>query len=453
MKYKYIIISILISLIIITIQISYFYSLHQNFIIECEKSIEKGVFLSIDNEVSHRTYNNPNIISEEPLETMDKDRRDSILKIHPLPPPPPKYNIEELIDRGIIRTTAEFGEQYNRDLEYEKGIRPNIALLDSLYIAKSEIDIPHTFVIIDNIDSTKTYSNQEALNSYTYKSKPFYLGLKARLTILLYYDIPLSLFIKDTLLAIISSTLLLCFALVLIFVQIRVIRQSKRVAEQIQNNINGTIHDLKTPLSGVIMTLNLAKSTIEDQRIKDTFSLSLASTRNLISNIDSLLSVARKDNTLHREEITTSGLFAIIGEVVSDLSNIYANKEHTIEVNNSLSSDTKFSADRLYLENIIRNLLDNSIKYALSGVMVKLSIESTVDSIKFTVEDNGYGIAKKHQRKVFHHFYRVEHSGVAQRGYGIGLSQVKQMVKKHGGEISLDSKEGKGTKFTFTIPN
>ncbi|MFR9556767.1 MAG: histidine kinase dimerization/phospho-acceptor domain-containing protein, partial [Rikenellaceae bacterium] len=110
-----------------------------------------------------------------------------------------------------------------------------------------------------------------------------------------------------------------------------------------RENINGTVHDLKTPLSGVVMALNLAKTNTEDEQIKNIFSLSLSSVHHLIGNIDSLLSVARKNNTLHKEDITTLELLGIIGTIVSDLDNIYTKKPHTIEVNNLLPNGTKFN--------------------------------------------------------------------------------------------------------------
>ncbi len=453
MRHKYLITSILIIILIIIFQGAFFLTLYDNFRKEFKNNLEDVMFLSIDLEYRDRLYNFSDKLSFEAIDEMSEARRDSLLKIAPIPPAPPKFNVEELIKKDIIRTSSEIGDQYNQDISYDKGIKLNLRKLDSIFIAEGLADYPHTFTLIDSVENNIQLSNQTPLDNYSYKSRPFYIGIQARQTIFIYYDIPLSSFIKKTFLIVVSSILMLLAALILALIQTRIIRQNKKIAQQMRENINGTVHDLKTPLSGVVMALELAKVNTNDTQIKNIFSLSLSSVHHLIGNINSLLSVARENNTLHKQNITTLELLGIVGQIVSDLDNIYANKPHNIEVSNLLDKETMLNVDKLHFENILRNLMDNAVKYADNGVKVKLSIAPIANGIKFTVEDNGYGIPKKYHRKIFKHFYRIEQTAGTQRGYGVGLSQVKQLVEKHGGKISLQSKEGQGTTFTFIIPN
>ena len=100
----------------------------------------------------------------------------------------------------------------------------------------------------------------------------------------------------------------------------------------------------------------------------------------------------------------------------------------------------------------MRNLLENAIKYSDDNVVIKLDISVIENHIQFTVEDNGWGIPRKYRRKIYRHFFRSPEAEKTQRGYGVGLSQVKQIVEKHGGTIELQSQEGVGSIFTFTLP-
>ena len=107
----------------------------------------------------------------------------------------------------------------------------------------------------------------------------------------------------------------------------------------------------------------------------------------------------------------------------------------------------------MYIENVIRNLMENALKYSDAGVRIEVSLSIVNERLCVSVKDNGWGIAPCHQRKLFTQFYRVPRSEEQQqKGYGIGLAQSKYIINEHGGEIMVKSAEGEGSTFTFIIP-
>jgi two-component system, OmpR family, phosphate regulon sensor histidine kinase PhoR len=110
-------------------------------------------------------------------------------------------------------------------------------------------------------------------------------------------------------------------------------------------------------------------------------------------------------------------------------------------------------ADRLHFGNLINNLIDNALKYSPKNPEVSVRTYDEGDRLVLAVRDNGIGIAPEHQKKIFEKFYRVSFGNVHNvKGFGIGLSYVRQIVKTHGWKLHLTSEPGQGSEFRVTIP-
>ena len=107
-------------------------------------------------------------------------------------------------------------------------------------------------------------------------------------------------------------------------------------------------------------------------------------------------------------------------------------------------------SDASYLRRILQNLIANAIRHSPVGTVVTVCAEEESARFRFSVRDEGPGIAPDYQREVFHKFFRVpgNHSGAA----GLGLSIAKEIVEAHGGEIGVQSEPGHGATFYFFIP-
>lgn len=110
-------------------------------------------------------------------------------------------------------------------------------------------------------------------------------------------------------------------------------------------------------------------------------------------------------------------------------------------------------ADKVHITNVIYNLLDNANKYTPDDPEIKISSYNENSSIAISVEDNGIGISKSDQTKIFEKLYRIPTGNVHNfKGFGLGLNYVKAIVEKHGGHIEIDSELKKGSKFSVYLP-
>jgi signal transduction histidine kinase len=113
----------------------------------------------------------------------------------------------------------------------------------------------------------------------------------------------------------------------------------------------------------------------------------------------------------------------------------------------------KVKGDALQLRQVLRNLIGNAIKYTPDGGAITLSIEHQVNKAFIKVQDTGYGIPATDLPHIFDRFYRVRNNGHDEiEGNGLGLAIVKSITQRHGGDVTVESKQGEGTCFSLTLP-
>lgn len=208
-------------------------------------------------------------------------------------------------------------------------------------------------------------------------------------------------------------------------------------------------HDLKSPLNNISMLAMLLlddySANMEKQGV-EMLKLVQNSSKKLKSLIDGLLEYNRSDRIL-KEQITTINL-----EILKkDLEGLFiVDNKCSISLHTELK---EISANRTALEQILINLVANAIKYNdKEFAKIDMVVSEPDDKYEFSIQDNGPGIALKHQEKIFQLYEILQpNDKFGRTGNGIGLATVKKMVEAQGGSIYVDSKIGEGAKFTFTI--
>lgn len=224
------------------------------------------------------------------------------------------------------------------------------------------------------------------------------------------------------------------------------------LAEEMRRDFSANVsHELKTPLTtirGFAEMLGGGMITYGDdirrygKRIYDEANRLL----NVINDIIRLSEIEEN----HSEIFTETNLSAVAKEVAENL----AEKAKRLEIDLSVSgSDVTIQANGGYIYEMIYNLTENAVKYNRPGGKVLVDVSRAGDKAVITVADNGIGIPKEHQGRIFERFYRVDKSHSKQTGgTGLGLSIVKHIAALHHGSISVDSEDGKGTVFTVMLP-
>lgn len=355
---------------------------------------------------------------------------------------------------GIGGTAGEIVNQLMQDLLLKSGFPLNLNTLDSLWRASDSIvRHPHQFFLYDK--DTVMISSVGDLESHTpdYVSQLHPIGTKGLQYLQIKADIPMSHFLRHQLWTLALSACMMLLVLLCLFFQLTAIRRKEALLRKREMTINGTIHDLKSPLNSVITMMGWLKQTAPDKETKEMLETSKAGVRRLISNIEALLMTARMD----RHQVVLNKSLIDVPEmaegVKKELSCLYPGKPHTICIINELPAGLQVMADGMYIENVIRNLMENALKYSDAGVRIEVSLSIVNERLRVSVKDNGWGIAPCHQKKLFTQFYRVPRSEEQQqKGYGIGLAQSQYIINEHGGEIMVKSAEGEGSTFTFIIP-
>ncbi|MBG6234270.1 PAS domain S-box-containing protein [Pedobacter sp. CAN_A7] len=211
-------------------------------------------------------------------------------------------------------------------------------------------------------------------------------------------------------------------------------------------------HELKTPLTSLkvyVQLLNLKAKNSGDHFTVKSLGKVEGQVNKMNNMIRSFLDLSRLEAGkiyLEYEEFTIEKLIAEIVEEVS-----LTDKSHTILF--STCKPLSVYADREKIGQVINNLLGNAIKYSRPNTMVTIRCEQVGEMVQVSIEDEGIGIAKADQPKLFSRFYRIQNQELKTvSGFGIGLYLSAEIIQLHEGKIWIESDEGKGAVFYFTLP-
>ena len=249
------------------------------------------------------------------------------------------------------------------------------------------------------------------------------------------------------------------FILVIIFsfsFTVSTIIRQKKVSEVKNDFINNMTHELKTPIS----TISLACQALGDPDIKtkegvvDNYINVIADeNKRLAMVVENVLRTAVMDKGELKLKTVDIDVHEVVGQVLQNM-NIQIDKRGGQFNTDLQASNTLVQADKIHLTNVIFNLVDNALKYTEKVPIIKVGTRDKQEGVVIFIEDNGIGISRENQKKIFDKLYRVPTGNIHNvKGFGLGLSYVKAIVNKHNGWIKVKSEPNRGSRFEILIPH
>lgn len=244
---------------------------------------------------------------------------------------------------------------------------------------------------------------------------------------------------------------LLGAGLVLVYNNVRRELHLSRLKSDFVANVS---HELKTPLALIRLfaeTLELGRVPSDDRK-RQYYQVINKESQRLTQLINNILDFSRIEAGRKEYRFAATDVGRIVHEVVEAYRFPIEQQGFALEV--AVADDlSEVEVDKEALAQALLNLVNNAIKYSRDEKRIVISARRDGERVLVTVADQGIGIAKSEQRKIFEKFYRAEDSLVHEtKGSGLGLALVKHIMEAHGGSVELDSAPGKGSRFTLALP-
>jgi signal transduction histidine kinase len=321
------------------------------------------------------------------------------------------------------------------------------------------INLPYRYAVKDedgsSIFKSDSFSNRDKNVKYIARlfpddifDQPYFLAL--------YFPNEKNYIFHSISFIVISSVVLTAIIIIIIFSALFIIFRQKRLNLITNDFINNMTHELKTPISTISLASQLLGDTsvsVENKNIEHISKLILNECKRLGSQVEKVLQMAVFERSLFNPLPNRININNLIDGILYNFS--IQIKSRNGKLFKELNADNPFVfADEVHITNAIINLLDNAIKYCLTEPVIILSTRNQNNHVIIDVKDNGIGISKENQKKIFEKFYRVPTGNIHNaKGFGLGLSYVKKIVAAHKGDVKLESKVGQGSTFSIVLPN
>lgn len=238
-----------------------------------------------------------------------------------------------------------------------------------------------------------------------------------------------------------------------IYMIILIVRQ-KKLGDMKTDFINNMTHELKTPIS----TISLSSKVINDpniinqpERLSRYASIIEEENIRLKNQVEKVLQISFFEKQNIQLNIQNSNIKTLVETSIKPFQILLEEKKGIVTLT---GADFSAEVDENYFSNVISNLIDNAIKYSGDrSPAIDIVIEKTTKHFTLIISDKGIGMKKEELKNIFTKFYRVPTGNVHNvKGFGIGLSYVQLMVKKHGGTIDVKSERNLQTTFTICLP-
>ncbi len=338
------------------------------------------------------------------------------------------------------------------------GITNNINRLDSifkemLFEHKIKTDLYIEKIKNGNIVETTRQGNIKRFGII--RTQPIPIKLDNSSNVQAIITIPYYNIFRQMLILIIATAIMMIFIIGCIVYQIKIISKLNKISQIREDFSYAMIHDMKTPLSTIMMVQDMLDSGRLDARpeIKNKYmSIAKSETDHLFALTNKILTISKLENHKLEMNKTEVELTPIIEKLTEKFK---AKAQKPVNFIISLQAKTAY-ADNDYVSEVLSNLIDNAIKYSKESVEIHITTEESERYTILKVRDNGLGISEADQKVIFQKYERAAAAKRSRRngasGFGLGLNFVDQVIKAHEGRIFVNSTEGEFTEFTIYLP-
>lgn len=229
----------------------------------------------------------------------------------------------------------------------------------------------------------------------------------------------------------------------------------KRLSQMQNDFVNNMTHEFKTPIATISVASDSIASPLlatDHSRVVFFTGIIKKETIRMNEHIEKILRIARFERAESSMNLSIVDANEVIDKIVESISLQVQSREGTI-IFNPEAQNPNITTDRIHFQGVINNIIDNALKYSEGRPHITVTTINVAKGVQISVKDRGIGMSKTVQSKVFDRFYRQTTGNIHNvKGFGLGLSYVKEIVKSNQGEIKVSSEVGEGSEFTLFLP-
>ena len=322
---------------------------------------------------------------------------------------------------------------------------------------KSELKTPYEFAVYKNGLATKIKSEEFRYDKCTTFSVPILLDADGKTDYKLLLRFPNKTnFVFSSMLPMTILTLL--FVVIILVTYTSALKQlimQKQISEIKTDFINNMTHEFKTPIATINLALDAIKNPkiIDDkEKVQKYLQMIKDENKRMHAQVENVLRISKLERNELNIDKEPQELTQFIEDAIDHISLILEDREGEVHTHFNATRTTVLLND-VHFTNVLVNVLDNAMKYSSDKPVINVYTENIKDYVLIKIEDNGIGMSKAVQKKVFEKFFR-EHTGDLHnvKGHGLGLAYVKQIIDDHNGEVFVESEKGKGSTFIIKLP-
>lgn len=332
--------------------------------------------------------------------------------------------IPRLVEKELIK--------YGIDVEFEYGIYSN-ALATKVHSEDFDINYPGTYAVALFVDE-EGLSRYQLYVSFTGKKRYILSSIKG------------------------MALLTIIFTLIIVVAYssaLSQLMQQRQISEIKTDFINNMTHELKTPIATINLALDAVKNpkvNADPKKVERYLGMIREENKRMHAQVENVLRISQLEKNELNIKKERLKLHEVVDEAINHVILIVESRDGYVKKHLGALKSTILANDS-HLTNVVVNILDNAIKYSEGAPKIDIYTENVKNSIVLKIRDQGIGMSKVAQKKIFEKFFR-EHTGDLHnvKGHGLGLTYVKRIIDDHHGQIWVESERGKGSTFIIKLP-